>query len=104
MKIYISGKITNLSEKEYTENFKSAYSELFELKYVDYSGNIVNPLDIKPLFGIKKWLFFMISDLIALKKCDAIALQINWEESKGAFIEHFVAKFIYRLSVIKLKK
>jgi hypothetical protein len=56
-----------------------------------------------PLFGIKKWLFFMVSDLISLKKCDAIALQPNWEDSKGAFIEYFYAKFFLKLKIIKLK-
>jgi len=45
----------------------------------------------------------MIKDLYYLRKCTHIAMQKNWEESKGAFIEHFVAKFIYRIEVIKLK-
>ena len=101
MKIYISGQITGLEFKQAELNFAEAYFNLVTFENMK-SYNIVNPLNVKPIFGIKKWLFFMISDVIALKKCDAIALQTNWEESKGAFIEHFIAKFIFRQKVIKL--
>lgn len=102
MKIYISGKISGLTESEYTSNFHKSYSELFKLKIVDYSGNVVNPIDIKPLFGIKKWLFFMISDIAALRKCTHIAMQKNWVDSKGAVIEYFFAKFIFKQQIIWL--
>ena len=46
----------------------------------------------------------MWNDIKELRKCTHIAMQPNWEESKGAFIEHFIAKFIFRLKVMKLKK
>ena len=102
MKVYISGKISGLTEKEYTENFHTAYSHLFEKQLVDCSLNVINPLNIKPLFGIKKWFFYMCADLWQLKKCDAIAVQKNWVNSKGAFIEVFFSKFIFKQVIILL--
>ena len=102
MKIYISGQITGLTVEEFTLNFNDAYSKLFELKYVDYSGNIINPLNITPLFGIKKWLCYMLKDIFYLKKCTHIAMQPNWIESRGAIIEYFFAKFIFKLKIIWL--
>jgi hypothetical protein len=104
MKIYISGKISGLSEKEYNDNFYFAHLELYREHSALYKkSKIVNPLGIRPLFGIKKWLFFMITDLIALKNCSHIALQSNWEDSKGAFIEHFFSKYVFKHKIIKLK-
>ena len=104
MKCYLSGKISGLEKREYEMNFEKAehdlyykYYELFE----DFS-DIVNPLDIKPLFGIKRWLFFMAADLWELRKCTHIAMQPNWIESKGAVIEYFYAKYILKLKVIFL--
>ena len=77
MKIYISGKISGLTKEEYTQNFDKAYSKLFELKLVDYSGNVINPLNIKPLLGIKRWFFYMAADIWQLRKCTHIAVQKN---------------------------
>ena len=132
MKIYISGRISGLSEKEYTENFNDARRAIYlnidkkyDIEGVYYDG-IINPLEIKPLFGsckrtkeyyedgIKKfkkhwtefykenWINYMISDILELRKCDTIAMQPNWIESKGAVIEYFYAKFILKLKVIFL--
>jgi len=39
----------------------------------------------------KSWLNYMKTDIIALMECDAIFLLENWEESKGACIEHSLA-------------
>ena len=107
MKIYISGQITGLTEKEYTENFIEATVKVCKRDIIQGRWRIgelmiVNPLDIKPLFGIKKWLFFMISDLKKLRECTHIAMQPNWIESRGAIIEYFFAKFIYKIKIIWL--
>jgi len=102
MKIYLSGKISGLTEAEYKQNFKAAYSKLFELKIVDCSLYVVNPLDIKPLFGIKRWVFFMVADLWQLRKCSHIAIQKNWIYSRGAMIEVYCAKFIFKQEIIWL--
>lgn len=109
MKIYISGQISGLSEEEYAKNFEcqsvrlylNTDYEFYEGKHLPYKY-IINPLDIKPFLGIKKWLFYMISDLYQLRKCTHIAIQSNWVESRGAIIEYFFAKFIYKLKIIWL--
>ena len=87
-KIYLSGKISGLSENEYKDNFYYADLELSKQHSHLYSvSEIINPLDITPLFGIKRWFFFMWSDLKALRKCTYIAMMPNWIDSRGACIE-----------------
>ena len=100
MKIYISGQISGLTEAEYKENFKNAAYDVYKLYPIitgHYFNPVVNPLEIYPLFGIKKWLFYMIADLWQLRKCTHIALMSNWKDSKGACIEHFIGKFIFNI-------
>ncbi len=101
MKIYISGQITGLTEKEYVNNFNYETLKLVGRTMV-LRNDVINPLDIIPLFGIKKWLFFMISDIAALRKCTHIAMQKNWIESRGACIEYYCAKFIFKQKIIWL--
>jgi len=98
MKIYISGKISGLSEKEYTYNFWEA-SDIVDHKY---GSDRINPLQIKPFLGVKCWICYMITDLHALHKCTHIAMQNNWIDSKGSVIEYFFAKFIFKLQIIWL--
>ncbi len=93
MKIYISGKISGLEKHEYEANFEFAENELKKWRN---DLVIINPLRIKPFLGIRVWLCFMIADLWELRKCDAIYLQRNWVNSKGAVIEYFFAKFIWK--------
>ena len=101
IKVYISGKISGLTEKEYTQNFWEAYKIIatdFGFKFDD----IIHPLQINPFLGVKCWFCYMLSDLIALRKCTHIAMQNNWIDSKGSVIEYFFAKFIFRLQIIWL--
>lgn len=104
MKIYISGQISGLSKEQYVLNFNKATMNL--LNYFDNMSdallNIVNPVGLTPFFGIKKWLFYMISDLWQLRKCTHIAMQSNCIESRGAIVEYFFAKFIYKLKILWL--
>lgn len=85
-KVYISGKISGLSEYEYKKRFELAE---YEVKY--YAGfaplQIINPCNIKPFLGRKTWLCFMISDVKELLKCDEIYMLKNWADSRGAKIE-----------------
>lgn len=124
MKVYISGQITGLTNQEYERNFRLAEKLVSWRK--DFSGEIINPLNVKPLFGYRKrtitilsqagtkykyhwsefykekWLWYMINDLRQLKKCSHIAMQSNWTESRGAHWEHYFAKFIFKIDVIYL--
>ena len=101
MKIYISGKISGLDKDEYEFQFKIARRRVFQ-ETDCFLEDIIIPLDIKPLFGIKKWLFYMIADIWQLRKCTHIAMQKNWIDSNGAIIEYFFAKLIFKQKIIWL--
>ena len=93
-KVYVSGKISGLDLIESQKNFKNAAILVSEMK-----KKPINAFYIKPLFGVKKWFFYMVSDVNVLRKCDSIAMQSNWTDSKGAVIEYFLAKFVFKLKV-----
>lgn len=102
-KCYVSGKISELSEEEFKENFRKA-SELVEA----HGYEAVNPLEVIP--GCEKlcgslatfsdgtyqhtWACYMKYDILALLECQAIYLQPNWKESRGARVELDVARAI----------
>ena len=102
-KIYISGKISGLPFLEYTENFRQA-SIAIHSRYSEFDcAEIINPLDIKPFLGIKSWLCYMCADIWKLRKCTHSVFQKNWVESRGAVIEYYCAKFIFKQQIILLK-
>jgi phosphoglycerate kinase len=51
---------------------------------------VVNPMTINHDHD-KSWLNYMKTDIIALMECDGIFMLDNWEESKGACIEYYLA-------------
>lgn len=102
-KIYISGKISGLTEKQYQANFNNAILNIGMLHDWEIdSHDIINPLKIKPFLGIKRWLFYMINDLRAQRKCTHSAFQRNWINSRGGVIEYYFAKFIWKQEIIFL--
>lgn len=102
-RVYISGKISGLEKSEYENNFDDAFWKVYEERLVHGSWEHINPLTIKPLFGIKKWFSFMVMDLLWLRKCTHCVMQENWIDSRGACIEHYFAKFIFKLQIIYIK-
>ena len=99
-KVYLSGKISGLPPQVAEKNFRQSKLEVIEL-YMPQE--IVNPMYLKPFLGIKCWLCYMITDLIALRSCDAIYMLNNWENSKGAFIEHLIARHFWHKQIEKQK-
>ena len=87
-KCYLSGKISGLEKEEYEENFDDA-KWLLSFLYKD--DIIVNPIEIKPLFGIKSYWCHMAADIYQELKCTHVAFQKNWIDSRGAKIEMIVA-------------
>jgi hypothetical protein len=88
-RVYLSGKISGLEPKRYKRNF--AYAKM-DVLFSNKDAIVYSPLEIKPLFGIKKYWFYMIADLYTLLfKCDTIYLLPNWKDSRGAKIELFFA-------------
>ena len=98
-KVYISGKITGIKLANAKINFYFAGKEVRD--YHD-ATHIVNPFDIKPLFGLKIWICYMVNDIRQQKKCTHSAFQSNWKDSKGAVIEYYFAKFIFKHEIIFL--
>ena len=89
-KCYISGKITGLPIEVATENFKKAS---LHARFLGYEP--VNPIEIIPNSEEPKndkWSWYMRADLKEMMDCDAILMQENWEDSKGAIVEHNLAK------------
>lgn len=101
MKIYLSGKISGLTEKEYIQNFEDAKWQVWKQVSDLYMKDVINPLELKPFLGIKMYWCYMATDLYYLSKCDAIALQKNYKDSRGAIIELAFAKLL-KLKIIFL--
>lgn len=92
MKIYISGPISGRPIKEAEEHFAKAFGSLL----FDYHSpkHPVNPMKIKPFLGLKNWYCYMITDVWALLKCDAIYMLKGWDQSRGARIEKRIAEWL----------
>lgn len=78
-RVYISGKITGLSEKEWTENFEAAEKALTEAGY-----RVINPAKVKVDLDYHK---YIAVDLLLISMCDAIYMLDNWQDSNGARVE-----------------
>lgn len=87
MRIYISGKITGLDIK-----VAQNYFDTVEEKINAAGHTAVNPMSIIPYNPNWKWEDYMAEDLRILLPCDAIFMLENWQDSKGARIEHAAAK------------
>lgn len=89
MKIYISGKISGCELKQAKRKFAAAEQELQRLGH-----DVANPCKIKPFWGLDYWACYMISDIIQLVQCDVVFFLNDWEYSKGARIEHKIARWL----------
>jgi len=86
-KVYISGKISGLNFDLVKLRFGRAEYEVLGASDCE----VVNPIKR----GLPKWMpwfLHMIYDIILLLGCNAIYMQRNWKDSRGAKIEHWVAK------------
>lgn len=87
-KAYISGKISGIPEEEYTALFAKGAQLAGIMGY-----EAVNPVELNHDHD-KTWESFMRVDLKALLDCNHILMLPNWTASKGAVIEHDLAKSI----------
>lgn len=85
MKLYIAGPMTGYAEL----NFPVFHAEAARLRAIGFE--IVNPAEINvdPAAG---WLTCMRADIKQLVDCDGIALLPGWHQSRGASIEHGIAR------------
>lgn len=94
MKVYISGKISDLHVDDFTREFKKAENYLKDLGYQP-----VNPLELNHDHAYadslptppEKWAYYVDIDTQALIRRDAIFMLSNWMTSKGARIERAIA-------------
>jgi hypothetical protein len=98
-RVYISGQISGIKLEYAKQNFHFACKEVSKYHEADF---VVNPFFVEPFLGIKHWPFYMINDIRKQKTCTHSAFQKNWLHSKGAVIEYFFAKFIFKQQIIWL--
>lgn len=85
MKIYIAGPMTGLPDL----NFPLFHAETARLRALGFV--VVNPAEIN-VNPATDWLECMRADIRELVTCDGIALLPGWEASRGAGIEHGLAR------------
>ena len=83
MKVYISGKITG--DADYKQKFKAAQNILESAGF-----EVFNPAEQEDTG--KSWTWNMKKDIAGLMECDAIFLLKDWEESRGARLECYIAQ------------
>lgn len=86
-KVYISGKITGLSDLN-APSFNRVENELIKKGYEPF-----NPIKIK---GENDWQWedYMKPCITALMSCDYIYMIDGWETSKGAMLEMYIASLL----------
>lgn len=88
---YISGRITK--NKFYKLDFSIAETYL---KTISPNEIIINPVSIGEEIEKKiknpTWIDYMREDLKKLVQCDSVFMLKGWRKSKGAKIEHYIAK------------
>ncbi|NYH21407.1 DUF4406 domain-containing protein [Paraburkholderia bryophila] len=85
MKLYLAGPMTGYAEL----NFPMFHAEAARLRALGF--DIVNPAEINAGTNAE-WLVCMRADIKQLLDCDGIALLPRWNESRGASIEHNLAR------------
>lgn len=86
MKIYISGKITGLDLEQAKKNFEDVEKLIILLGHEP-----INPMKVLEYDPKLTWEDYMLADIRALFGCDAIFMQENWKDSRGARIERSIA-------------
>lgn len=85
MKIYISGQITGLDYERARELFQAGADAIWA------SGNDpTNPMQ-SDTPGLT-WGEYMAKDFLLIEQCQGMYMLSNWQESRGARIEHAIAK------------
>lgn len=85
MKVYISGKITGTDLTHTRKRFSDVADKLQALGH-----EVTNPL-CNGLSETDPWEAHIIKDIATLLQCKAIYMLQDWQESKGARIEYYIA-------------
>jgi len=81
--LYISGPISSMG-MNWEQNFMTAKNYLISKGY-----NVITPHEIQT--DNHSWEGYMRADISQMMTCDGVYMLKNWEQSKGARIEHFLA-------------
>lgn len=95
-KVFISGKVSGTDLEETKRKFTSAErvaERYFRIEFGYYPKNVINPTQLG-LTNADSWLMCMIVCIWHLLKCNTIFMLSDWKESRGARIEHRIAKFL----------
>jgi nucleoside 2-deoxyribosyltransferase len=94
--VYIAGPYTGTKEEEHKNMMKAAAAAAFYVKQgfaVFCPHTMTCPIDRNYNTGGEiKYEDWLAIDLYWLAKCDIVAFLPGWENSKGASIEHMVAR------------
>lgn len=105
--IYLSGKISGMTREDYVKEFQIA-RQLVITKHNPCI--IISPIELGDLLEQKhlkeklehpKWYDYMRICIGELTHCSHIVMLSNWKKSRGARIEHYLAK-ILKLEIIYL--
>jgi hypothetical protein len=84
-RLYLSGPMSGVPDL----NFPQFHAEAERLRAIGF--DVVNPAEINTDPG-ESWASCLRKDIAALVTCDVIAMLPGWESSKGATLEHYVAR------------
>ncbi len=82
-RIYISGPMTGYDDFNYPAFFSA------EERLVKRGYTVVNPARNQPC---NTWHDYMRIDIKQMMDCDTLFMLKNWRTSKGACLEHYIAK------------
>ena len=86
MRIYVSGPMTGLPEK----NFPAFMKASIKLRAKNY--RVVNPAELNIGEPRSTWEECLRRDIKELMRCGAVATLVGWKKSKGALLEVNIAK------------
>jgi len=89
--VYIAGPVSSKGYEIAFNDFKKTHNYLIENYNFKYIYNVFDIIDISK---DKTWEEYMVETYKILLKCNSIYLQSGWENSKGATIEHSIAKIL----------
>lgn len=84
---YIAGKITGLPRHEAKDLFEDA-----EQVVIMGGGDPVSPIRLIPYVPGKEWEEYMKEAIALMMTCERVLFLPNWSDSRGAKIEHALAK------------
>ena len=94
--IYISGGITGV------ENYRERFDEAEKL-FTEMGWSVCNPAKRNSPYKNKPWEWYMKRCIKWLCGCDIVYMLEGWENSVGAYLEHFLAEILHLTIMYEVK-